>query len=88
MITEVGIALAEVTLQLQGSFTLEMHYIWLYTCQLSRIIRDIDVAHQGQFLTPDSQIHTNCHLIHINNENLIRFPQIYSKKALNDDFVS
>ena len=26
--------------------------------------------------------------IMINNENLIRYPQIYSKKALNDDFVS
>ena len=38
-ITEVGIALAKVTLELQGSFTLEMHCIPLYTCQLSRVTR-------------------------------------------------
>ena len=44
MITEVGITLAEVTLELEGSFTLEMHYIPFYTCQLSRVTGSLTLA--------------------------------------------
>ena len=42
-LTEVGIVLAEVTLGLEGSFTLEMHSV-VYLPTLTR---------QGQFLTLD-----------------------------------
>ena len=42
--------------------------------------KDIDLTHQGQSLTPDSQIWTH----KINNENSIQFSSKQSKKALND----
>ena len=50
--------------------------------------KDIDLMHQGPFLTPDSQILTNCSLSMIYDKNSIHFPLKYSKQAQNDDFVS
>ena len=44
--------------------------------------KDIDLTHQGQFLTPDSQIRTNSSLTHDKKR------KTQSKKALNHDFVS
>ena len=66
------------------------HYAWvshLWT-------KNIDLTHQPQFLTPESQIGTNKKFIvslhMINNINSIAFPQKINipKKVLNDDFVS
>ena len=64
-----------------------------YTCQLSRLrTKDIGLTHQGQFLTPDSQIRMNNNnivpSIIIDNENSTQFLRKYSKQALKDDFVS
>ena len=45
-----------------------MHYAWVtlkhYVWVSHLWTKDINLMHQGQFLTPDSQIQTNCSLTH------------------------
>ena len=60
-----------------------LHYGWVSRLQT----KDINLRHQGQFLKPDSQTWTNCSYM-INKKKSFQFPQKYSKKALNDHFVS
>ena len=76
--------------------TLSDPKINVYTCQLSRIMHE---SHTCGLKTLISRInHNSSHLSHkserivslhmINNIKAIAFPQKYSKKVLNDDFVS
>ena len=45
-----------------------LHYMWVTLTHCAWVshlwTKDINLMHQGQFLTPDSQIQTNCSLTH------------------------